>query len=89
MTSSRVAGVEETDCLQSWPSSSHSRGGRMESRISSVSDLARAPFEVASELSLAASPPPGLRAVWTALLVVGVGLGLGLRAFLSMSTGLL
>ena len=32
-----VAGVEDTLCLHSFPSSSHSRGGRMLSRISSVS----------------------------------------------------
>lgn len=34
-----VAGVEDTLCLHSFPSSSHSLGGRMLSRISSVSDL--------------------------------------------------
>ena len=34
-----VAGVEETDWRQSLPSSSHSLGGRIESRISSVSSL--------------------------------------------------
>ena len=37
ITSSLVAGVELTDCLHSLPSSSHSRGGRMLSRISCVS----------------------------------------------------
>ena len=34
-----VAGVEDTLCLHSFPSSSHSLGGRMLSRISSVSVL--------------------------------------------------
>ena len=37
ITSSLVAGVELTDCRHSFPSSSHSRGGRMLSRISCVS----------------------------------------------------
>ena len=37
ITSKRVAGVEETLCRHNWPCSSHSRGGRIESRISSVS----------------------------------------------------
>ena len=36
MTSSRVAGVLETHCTHSCPASDHSRGGRMELRISSV-----------------------------------------------------
>ena len=35
-----VAGVEETDCRHNFPSSSHSLGGKIESRISSVSSLA-------------------------------------------------
>jgi len=42
MTSNLVAGVADTDCLQSCPLSSHSLGGRIESRISSVSVLALA-----------------------------------------------
>ena len=37
ITSSLVAGVELTDCRHSLPSSSHSRGGRMLSKISCVS----------------------------------------------------
>ena len=37
ITSSLVAGVELTDWRHSFPSSSHSRGGRMLSRISCVS----------------------------------------------------
>ena len=37
ITSKRVAGVEETLCRHNWPCSSHSRGGKIESRISSVS----------------------------------------------------
>ena len=36
MTSSLVAGVLDTRCTQSWPSSVHSRGGSTLSRISSV-----------------------------------------------------
>ena len=35
-----VAGVEDTDCRHSFPSSSHSRGGKIESKISSVSSFA-------------------------------------------------
>ena len=34
-----MAGVEDTDCLHSFPSSSHSRGGSIESKTSSVSSL--------------------------------------------------
>ena len=36
ITSRRVAGVLDTHCTQSFPPSLHSRGGRMELRISSV-----------------------------------------------------
>lgn len=36
MTSRRVAGVLETYWTQSWPSAVHSRGGKMELRMSSV-----------------------------------------------------
>ncbi len=39
MTSNLVAGVHDTDCRQSCPFASHSRGGKIESNISSVSDL--------------------------------------------------
>ena len=39
ITSSLVAGVEETLCLHNCPLSSHSLGGKMESKISSVSLL--------------------------------------------------
>lgn len=37
ITSCRVAGVLETVCVQSWPSSSQQRGGRIVFKISSVS----------------------------------------------------
>jgi len=40
ITSSLVAGVAETDCRHNCPFDSHSSGGRIESRISSVSVFA-------------------------------------------------
>mmetsp|Transcript_65893 Transcript_65893/g.204366 ORF Transcript_65893/g.204366 Transcript_65893/m.204366 type:complete len:436 (+) Transcript_65893:528-1835(+) len=54
MTSARVAGVLETYCTHSWSSCDHSRGGRMELRMSSVWDMAGcASFAFLSFLPLA------------------------------------
>jgi hypothetical protein len=68
MTSSLVAGVDETLCLQSWQSSSHSLGGRIESSSSSVSlltlpdveDVSLAAASPESSPAAAAEPPFGL-----------------------------
>eukprot|EP01139_Manchomonas_bermudensis_P001289 Amastigsp_a1687_218.p3 type:complete len:128 gc:universal Amastigsp_a1687_218:470-87(-) len=61
MTSRRVAGVDETFCTHSWPSSSNSEGGRIALRMSSVccdfafpaDDAAAATAAAAAELPLA------------------------------------
>ena len=48
-----MAGVEDTDCLHSLPPSSHSRGGRMESSISSVSSrISGAPVDGGADFVL-------------------------------------